>query len=358
MAKNVTGADIFGGMFQHIPSYEEQNEADDSYTGNDDRDVSSVTEVSVGKRQVKRSCLHPFHNHPFRVTEDAQMLELAESIRAYGVKEALLVRPDKENAGEFEIISGHRRNYAAGLAGLEEVPVYIEELDDDTAAILMVDSNNKREELLPSEKAWAYRIKADALRHQGKRTDLLQDEETDTACGLNAVAKESGGSVSTVKRYIRLTYLCSGLLTLVDEAKLSIGIGYMLSFFSCGEQDALAVYCRENKVLPNAAQVEAMEKYHENGTLDAQTIKAVMRQSVVRKIQKTSITFKSENLKKYFPQDATQKYMEQIIMELLERWAKDGRRQSESTGDAESAQLPGQLNIENFPDAMPDAQVK
>lgn len=333
MAKNVTGADIFGGMFANIPGYErEKQEKRGSEEEVLQKDGSEIPVVS-------RELLHAFRRHPYRVVEDDAMRELAESIRVYGMKEPVLVRPDKESAGTYEIISGHRRNYAAGLAGLTEIPVHIEEMDDDTAAVLMVDSNNKREILLPSEKAWAYRIKADALRHQGKRNDLAEEnlEDAIKAGGMKAVGEKNGDSERTVRRYIRLTYLMQELLVLVDEEKLPIGSGYMISFFSREEQECILRYFKECAILPGNEQLSELIELHKKEMLDAETLRAVMEQEKPKMSKpKQSFTIKREKLGAYFAADATEEYVENIIFQLLKGWA-DGRYQAEYMGGASPA---------------------
>ena len=321
MAKNVTSADIFGGMFQNLPDYATK----DSYAREEKK--SDVV-------MIRREQLITFHDHPYRVNEDQAMEDLAESVKTYGIREPLLVRPVSNQKDEYEIISGHRRNHAAGMAGLKEVPVHIEELDDDTAAILMVDSNNKRETLLPSEKAWAYRIKAEAMRHQGKRNDLMTEAdmelEKDTG-GMKKVGEKNGDSERTVRRYIRLTYLLKDLLNLVDEGKLSGGLGYTLSFFDCEEQQGIWEYYQESHRLPNSKQLEEMMQCHKNGSLDRLEINKIMNMKPKKeKMVKKEITIKKEKIKSFFPKDATDEYVENVIMELLAGWAEKQEKDTRS----------------------------
>lgn len=283
---------------------------------------------------IRREQLITFHDHPYRVNEDQAMEDLAESVKTYGIREPLLVRPVSNQKDEYEIISGHRRNHAAGMAGLKEVPVHIEELDDDTAAILMVDSNNKRETLLPSEKAWAYRIKAEAMRHQGKRNDLMTEAdmelEKDTG-GMKKVGEKNGDSERTVRRYIRLTYLLKDLLNLVDEGKLSGGLGYTLSFFDCEEQQGIWEYYQESHRLPNSKQLEEMMQCHKNGSLDRLEINKIMNMKPKKeKMVKKEITIKKEKIKSFFPKDATDEYVENVIMELLAGWAEKQEKDTRS----------------------------
>lgn len=304
MAKNVTSTDIFNGMFARLPAREE--------TGQIKEKVAEQPETIALNR------LHPFKNHPFRVTEDEQMDELVESIRQYGIQEPVLVRPEPKQDG-YEIISGHRRCHAAGMAGLIEVPVKIKEMSDSLATVLMVDSNNKREALLPSEKAWAYRMKAEALKCQGKRNDLA--EGMDGPSGMDAVAGNGNGSVRTVQRYIRLTYLEEELLQLCDAGKLSVGLGYALSYFSTEEQNAILSFYRTCGKLPDAKQIEMLRDWKKQGTLTLETIGDVLGTKKQAAVSRT-VTVKEKCLGRYFPADATKEYMESVILELLEEWAK------------------------------------
>ncbi len=321
MAKNVTSADIFGGMFQNMsPQYNGANKKEE-------KQEEQVSEASVSI-MLHRSCLHEFssfYGHPFRVVEDEKMLELAESIRDIGIVEPLIVRADQSSPGKYEIIAGHRRNYAAGLAGLTEVPVRIEELDDDAAAEIMVDSNNRREVLLPSEKAWAYRTKAEARKHQGKRTDLLtEDELAADSGGIKGIGEKNGDSVSTVKRYIRLTYLIPEFLKLVDEEKLSVGGGYLISFFDNSMQQYLHEYCLEHNMFPDKAQIVAMAEVNSDGKLDKDAVVRIMsKRESEKKPEKKNFTIRDSQIRKYFPDNATRDYIESVIMELLENWSKE-----------------------------------
>lgn len=335
MARNVTGADIFGGMFQNIPGYEREKQEKREPEEGVLQKGKNISDIPV----VSRELLHAFRRHPYRVVEDDAMRELAESIRVYGMKEPVLVRPDKESAGTYEIISGHRRNYAAGLAGLTEIPVHIEEMDDDMAAVLMVDSNNKREILLPSEKAWAYRIKADALRHQGKRNDLAEEnlEDAIKTGGMKAVGEKNGDSERTVRRYIRLTYLMQELLALVDAEKLPIGAGYMISFFNREEQECILHYFKEQGRLPGSEQLTELIELHKKDMLDGETVREVMEKEKAKASKSgAGFSIKRKKLEAYFPEDATEEYVENIIFQLLKGWA-DGRYQAEYTGEASSA---------------------
>lgn len=329
MAKNVTSADIFGGMFQNLPDYATKRE--EISENKEKKDSYAREEKKSDVVMIRREQLITFHDHPYRVNEDQAMEDLAESVKTYGIREPLLVRPVSNQKDEYEIISGHRRNHAAGMAGLKEVPVHIEELDDDTAAILMVDSNNKRETLLPSEKAWAYRIKAEAMRHQGKRNDLMTEDDMaqeKEPGGMKKVGEKNGDSERTVRRYIRLTYLRKELLNLVDESKLSVGAGYIISFFNREEQQCVWEYYQKNNRLPDTGQLEKMMQLHKSGTWNQEEIDNIMnRQPKKENVAKKGITIKKEKIKSFFPEDATDEYVESVIMELLESWAeKQGQK--------------------------------
>lgn len=305
MAKNVTSGDIFGGMFQE---YEERS------VGREEADIPRTQETV----RIKREKLHEFVGHPFRVLEDAAMQELAESIRQFGIQEPLLVRPHKELEGEYEIISGHRRNHAAGLAGLQEVPVNIRKLDDETAVVLMVDANNKRETLLPSEKAWAYRMKADAIRRQGKRSDLMPERIPEA--GMDSVGKKNGDSARTVQRYIRLTYLEKELLGLVDEGKIDIGAAYVVSFFNSKDQHVLLEYYEKYHKFPDKSQLEKLAEHVKDAPLSEQLILGTLPQP---KEKQENVILRGTRLRKYFPEGTTGTEMETIIISLLEAYAQE-----------------------------------
>ncbi|MGN0141519.1 MAG: ParB/RepB/Spo0J family partition protein [Roseburia sp.] len=309
MARAITSEDIFGGMFQ---GYEEKPA---------DKEKKQSTDPVV---KVRCDKLHQFKGHPFRVVDDESMAALVDSIKQYGIQEPLLVRPDQSHPGEYEIISGHRRNHAAGLAGLNEVPVYICDMDDDTATVIMVDANIKREEILPSEKAFAYRMKADAMRHQGKRNDLIEESPAD---GIKEVGEKNGDSVRTVQRYIRLTYLEKELLDLVDAGKLQIGVAYTISFFSCENQRTLVEYYEKYHKIPDKSQIEKLAEYAKNGLLSEQVILGTLPQP---KVKQESVTLKGNRIKKYFPEGTTSAEMERLIISLLEDYV-----QSHDVGEKE-----------------------
>ena len=257
--------------------------------------------------EIELERLRGFENHPFKVRADSQMIELQESIRKYGILNPLIVRPKKD--GCYEIISGHRRKRACEKAGLEEMPVIIRELTDDESAILMVDSNNQREELLYSEKAWAYRIKYDALKHQGKKFSESSAEQ---------LGKENNKSGRQIKRYIRLTYLQEDLLDLVDQKKIAFRAAEKLSFLTETEQNILLEAILEHKVYPNIDMAEKLKQM--SGAVSIERVEEVLLDRE-QKSRATSIPVK--NIRKYFLEESSTEEMEQKIIELLEKWRQE-----------------------------------
>ena len=249
--------------------------------------------------------LYPFENHPYRVVDDSKMDELVESIKDNGVLEPAIVR--KRSAGGYEIISGHRRKRACELVGIQTMPVFIKELSDDEAAVMMVDANNQREELLFSEKAWAYRIKHEALKHQGKKKDINSSEQIGMSVG------ESGRHI---KRYIRLTYLIKGILDLVDEGKIKFLAGERLSYLDKEEQEILLQYINANGVYPSTEIAAKLKQLSMDGDL---TELALEQTLLNRKKENRSITMSAKTLRKYFSDDVSIEEIEQIIIELLEK---------------------------------------
>ena len=262
---------------------------------NDDQLISMVPIVE----------LYPFENHPYRVVDDTKMDELVESIKDNGVLEPAIVR--KRSAGGYEIISGHRRKRACELVGIDVMPVFIKELADDEAAVMMVDANNQREELLFSEKAWAYRIKHEALKHQGRKMDIGSAEQ---------IGKDVGASVRQIKRYIRLTYLIKGILSLLDEGKITFLAGERLSYLDKEEQEILLQYINANGVYPSTEIAANLKQLSMDGDL---TELALEQTLLNRKKENRSITMSAKTLRKYFSDDVSKEEIEQIIIELLEK---------------------------------------
>ena len=264
--------------------------------------------------------LRPFAGHPFKVKDDAEMNTLIESIQAQGLLSPLIVRPI-ENTDEYEVISGHRRLHAAVKAGIAEVPALISALDRDAAAIAVVDSNLHREHILPSEKAFAYKLKMEALSHQGKRTDLTSDQ---IGPKLTAATISESDSATQVKRYIRLTYLIPELLTLMDENKMALSVGVELSFLAEQSQREVLEQCAINECTPSYSQAWRMHKADREGALTTAVIQTIMSEEKAN--QKPRLKIPMERIRKYFPQNYTAAQIEDAVVKLCER---DYRRRTE-----------------------------
>ena len=276
-------------------------------------------------QMVQLSDLVPFKIHPFRVIDDESMLRTTESIATFGVLSPLIVRPIE--GGKYEIISGHRRAHAAESVGLTEVPVIVKDMDDDLAKILVVDSNLQREKILPSERAFAYKMKADALRHQGLRTDL-QKEETSVQVApklSTAIIGETEGiSKDTVKRYIRLTYLVPPLLELVDQEKISFNPAVELSYLKPGEQLKIIEAMDFTQAAPSLSQAQRLKKLSQEKGCTFDDMCDILGE--IKKGELERVAFKSEQLRKYFPKTYTPKQMTDVILKLLEQWQKKRQR--------------------------------
>lgn len=264
--------------------------------------------------------LRPFAGHPFKVRDDDEMNTLIESIQTQGVLSPLIVRPI-ENTDEYEVVSGHRRLHAAVKAGISEVPALIYALDRDAAAIAVVDSNLHREHILPSEKAFAYKLKMEALSHQGKRTDLTSDQ---IGPKLTAATISESDSATQVKRYIRLTYLIPELLTLMDENKMALSVGVELSFLAEQSQREVLEQCEMNDCTPSYSQAWRMHKADREGTLTTAAIQTIMSEEKAN--QKARLKIPMERIRKYFPQGYTAAQIEDAVVKLCER---DYRRRTD-----------------------------
>ena len=262
------------------------------------------------RTEMPLSDLHPFEGHPFKVLDDELMEQTVESIKQIGVVSPLIVRPDPE--GGFEILSGHRRLHAAQLAGLETVPVIVKEMDDDAAIIFMVDSNLQRENILPSERAFSYKMKLEAMKHQGERGDLTSAQVGPKSWAAQVVAEEAGDSKSQVKRFIRLTNLIPEILDMVDEKKIAFNPAVELSYAQAS---------------PSLSQAQRLKKLSQEGgcTLDAMC--EVMNE--IKKDELDHVTIKNEVLRKYFPKSYTPKQMQDTIIRLLEKWQRSKQRDME-----------------------------
>ncbi len=262
--------------------------------------------------------LHPFKNHPFKVKDDAAMQDTVDSVREYGVLVPAIARPDPN--GGYELIAGHRRHYASELAGKETMPVIVRDLDDDAATIIMVDSNLQREELLPSERAFAYKMKLEAIRHQGKRQELTSSQVGMKLQALDIVGQQAGDSRNQVHRFIRLTELIPELLDMVDERKIAFNPAVELSYLKKEEQTLLLEAMDSEQATPSLSQAQRLKKFSQQKMLSLDVMRAVMSEE--KKNDLDRVTLKNETLRKYFPKSYTPKQMEDTIIKLLEGWYK------------------------------------
>ena len=282
------------------------------------------------RTEMTLSDLHPFEGHPFKVLDDELMEQTVESIKQIGVVSPLIVRPDPE--GGYEILSGHRRLHAAQLAGLETVPVIVKEMDDDAAIIFMVDSNLQRENILPSERAFSYKMKLEAMKHQGERADL-QPETTSRQLGeklqtsVALMSEEMGESQRQIQRFIRLTNLIPEILDMVDEKKIAFNPAVELSYLKPSEQKEFLEAMDYAQASPSLSQAQRLKKLSQEGgcTLDAMC--EVMNE--IKKDELDHVTIKNEVLRKYFPKSYTPKQMQDTIIRLLEKWQRSKQRDME-----------------------------
>ena len=263
--------------------------------------------------------MHPFKNHPFKVLDDEKMLDTAESIREHGVLVPAIVRPRDE--GGYEIVAGHRRHHASQIAGLDTMPAIVRDLDDDAATIIMVDSNLQRESILPSERAWAYRMKLEAVKRQGARTDLTSGQlgpKSETQRSNALVAEQAGESVKQLQRFIRLTELIPPLLDMVDERKIAFNPAVELSYLKPEEQVELLDAMDSEQATPSLSQAQRLKKFSQEGHLSIDVMRAIMSEE--KKSELDRVTLTSDKLHKYFPKSYTPQQMEQVILKLLEGW--------------------------------------
>ena len=280
------------------------------------------------RTEMPLSDLHPFEGHPFKVLDDELMEQTVESIKQIGVVSPLIVRPDPE--GGYEILSGHRRLHAAQLAGLETVPVIVKEMDDDAAIIFMVDSNLQRENILPSERAFSYKMKLEAMKHQGERGDLTSGQVGQKSVGTvsrDIVAEQAGDSSRNVQRFIRLTNLIPKILDMVDEKKIAFNPAVELSYLKPSEQKEFLEAMDYAQASPSLSQAQRLKKLSQEGgcTLDAMC--EVMNE--IKKDELDHVTIKNEVLRKYFPKSYTPKQMQDTIIRLLEKWQRSKQRDME-----------------------------
>ena len=277
------------------------------------------------RTEMSLSDLHPFEGHPFKVLDDELMEQTVESIKQIGVVSPLIVRPDPE--GGFEILSGHRRLHAAQLAGLETVPVIVNEMDDDAAIIFMVDSNLQRENILPSERAFSYKMKLEAMKHQGQRGDLTSDQVGQKSWAVNQLADDANESKTQVQRFIRLTNLIPEIMDMVDEKKIAFNPAVELSYLKPSEQKEFLEAMDYAQASPSLSQAQRLKKLSQEGgcTLDAMC--EVMNE--IKKDELDHVTIKNEVLRKYFPKSYTPKQMQDTIIRLLEKWQRSKQRDME-----------------------------
>ena len=273
--------------------------------------------------EIPLSELHPFKDHPFKVKDDEAMMETADSIRQYGVLVPAIARPDSN--GGYELVAGHRRHRASELAGKDTMPVIVRDLDDDQATIIMVDSNLQRESLLPSERAFAYKMKLEAIKHQGARTDLTSAQLGPKLTAAEKIAENSPDSKSQIKRFIRLTELIPELMDMVDEKKIAFNPAYELSFLKKEEQVDLLDAMDSEQATPSLSQAQRLKKFSQEGRLNIDVMRAIMSEE--KKSDLDKVTFTSDTLRKYFPKSYTPARMQETIIKLLEQWQR--RRQQQ-----------------------------
>ena len=276
-------------------------------------------------QQIPIAELFPFKNHPFKVLDDETMQRTVESIQQIGVTNPLIARPRPE--GGYEIISGHRRQHAAQLAGLDTLPVIVREMDDDAAVLLMVDSNLQRESILPSERAFAYKMKLEALKNQGARSDLTSAQVGQKLWSVEQVASDAGESKTQIQRFIRLTNLIPELLDLVDQKKISFNPAVELSYLDEAQQRDFLEAMNDTQNFPSLSQAQRLKKLAQEGHFSYDVAFAVMGEA--KKDELDKVVIKNDTLRKYFPRNFTPKQMEDTIIMLLERWQRRQQRENE-----------------------------
>ena len=295
---------------------------DDLFSTEENRQEEQREQV----QQIPIDALHPFTNHPFKVLDDEAMTRTVESIAQYGVLAPLIARPRPDGDG-YEIISGHRRQYAAKLAGLDTLPVIVRQMSDDAAVILMVDSNLQREHILPSERAFAYKMKLEALKNQGARSDLTSGQIGPKLRSDEQVALDAGESRKQVQRFVRLTNLVPELLDMVDEKKIAFNPAVELSYLDESQQRDFLEAMQDTQNAPSLSQAQQLKKMAQQGDFSYEKAFDVMGQE--KKSEKDTVTIKNETLRKYFPRSYTPKQMEEKIIQLLDAWHKKQQRRNE-----------------------------
>ena len=297
---------------------------DDLFSTEEGRQDAKLEKI----QEIPLTELHPFKNHPFKVKDDEAMMETADSIKQYGVLVPAIARPDPE--GGYELVAGHRRHRASELAEKETMPVIVRDLDDDAATIIMVDSNLQRESLLPSERAFAYKMKLEAMKHQGDRVDLTCSQVGNKLEGKKSseiLAEQVGQSKNQIFRYIRLTELIPELIDMVDEKKIALNPAYELSFLKKEEQVDLLDAIDSEQATPSLSQAQRLKKYSQEGHLTLDMMRVIMGEE--KKSDLDRVTFTSDTLRKYFPKSYTPQRMQETIIKLLEAWQKKRQRDQE-----------------------------
>ena len=297
---------------------------DDLFSTEEGRQDAKLEKI----QEIPLSELHPFKNHPFKVKDDEAMMETADSIKQYGVLVPAIARPDPE--GGYELVAGHRRHRASELAEKETMPVIVRDLDDDAATIIMVDSNLQRENILPSERAFSYKMKLEAMKHQGERGDLTSGQVGQKSIGTvsrDIVAEQAGDSSRNVQRFIRLTNLIPEILDMVDEKKIALNPAYELSFLKKEEQVDLLDAMDSEQATPSLSQAQRLKKYSQEGHLTLDMMRVIMGEE--KKSDLDRVTFTSDTLRKYFPKSYTPQRMQETIIKLLEQWQKKRQRDQE-----------------------------
>ena len=294
---------------------------DDLFSTEEGRQDAKLEKI----QEIPLSELHPFKNHPFKVKDDEAMMETADSIKQYGVLVPAIARPDPE--GGYELVAGHRRHRASELAEKETMPVIVRDLDDDAATIIMVDSNLQRESLLPSERAFAYKMKLDAIKHQGQRTDLTSSQVGMKLQAMDIVGQEAGESRNQVHRYIRLTELIPELLDMVDTGQIKFNPAVELSYLASEEQKDFLSAMDYAQAAPSLSQAQRIKKLAQEGECTLDAMCEIMNE--IKKGELDRVTFKTDSLRKYFPKSYTNKQMEDKIIQLLEQWQKKREKSME-----------------------------
>ncbi len=296
--------------------------ADDIFSTEESRQEQQREQV----QQIPIGELFPFKNHPFKVLDDESMQRTVESVEQYGVLSPLIARPRPE--GGYEIISGHRRQHAAQLAGLDALPVIVRQMDDDAAVLLMVDSNLQRENILPSERAFAYKMKLEAIKNQGARSDLTSGQIVQKSkLSIERVAEDAGEGYKTVQRFIRLTNLVPELLDMVDEKKIAFNPAVELSYLDESQQRDFLEAMNDTQNAPSLSQAQRLKKLAQEGHFSYDVAFAVMGEE--KKDELDKVVIKNDTLRKYFPRSFTPKQMEDTIIKLLEQWQRKQQRQNE-----------------------------